>query len=99
MGGPSDWRGARVHAVAGIAHPQRFFDLLARLGVQAVPHAFGDHHAFTPADLALPGADVIVMGSRGQTGLTRVVLGSVARNVVQSSRASVLIVHGPARGG
>ncbi|GIK86444.1 MAG: tetraacyldisaccharide 4'-kinase [Burkholderiales bacterium] len=61
---PSDWRGARVHAVAGIAHPQRFFDLLARLGVQAVPHAFGDHHAFTPADLALPGADVIVMTAK-----------------------------------
>lgn len=41
------------------------------------------------------GADLVVMGSRGQTGLARMLLGSVARNVVQGSRASVLIVHGP----
>jgi len=43
--------GQRVHAVAGIAHPQRFFDMLrgARIGV--VPHAFGDHHDYQPGDL------------------------------------------------
>ncbi len=40
-------------------------------------------------------ADLIVMGSRGRTGLTRLILGSVARNVVQGSPASVLIVHAP----
>ncbi|HET9345871.1 MAG TPA: universal stress protein [Candidatus Limnocylindrales bacterium] len=45
------------------------------------------------------GADLIVMGSRGQTGLARVLVGSVARNVLQGSRASVLIVHGPGREG
>ena len=51
--------GQRIHAVAGIGDPQRFFDLLSSLGIAAVPHAFGDHHAYTDADLALP-ADVIV---------------------------------------
>ena len=40
------------------------------------------------------GADLIVVGSRGRTGLVRLVLGSVARNVLHGSRASVLVVHG-----
>ena len=40
------------------------------------------------------GADLIVMGSRGLTGLKRLVLGSVARNVLQGSPGSVLIAHG-----
>ncbi len=43
------------------------------------------------------GADLVVMGSRGRTGLARVLLGSVARNVLHGSGASVLIVRGPDR--
>lgn len=38
-------------------------------------------------------ADVIVMGSRGRTGLERVLLGSVARNVLTHAPVSVLIVR------
>ena len=38
-------------------------------------------------------ADLIVLGSRGRTGLTRLLLGSVARNVLSGSAASVLIVR------
>lgn len=41
----------RVHAVAGIGYPQRFFDLLAAFDIEAVPHAFADHHAFHTAEL------------------------------------------------
>jgi tetraacyldisaccharide 4'-kinase len=43
--------GTAVIAYAGIGAPQRFFDLLARLGAdvrQTIP--FPDHHAFTEAD-------------------------------------------------
>ena len=43
-------------------------------------------------------ADLVVLGSRGQTGLKRVVLGSVARNVLAAGDASVLVVHRPADG-
>ncbi len=39
------------------------------------------------------GADLIILGSRGRSGLTRVLLGSVARNVLSGSTASVLIVR------
>jgi nucleotide-binding universal stress UspA family protein len=38
-------------------------------------------------------ADLVVLGSRGRTGLTRLMLGSVARNVLSGSTASVLIVR------
>jgi nucleotide-binding universal stress UspA family protein len=38
-------------------------------------------------------ADLVVLGSRGRTGLTRLLLGSVARNVLSGSTASVLIVR------
>ena len=38
-------------------------------------------------------AQVIAIGSRGRTGLPKVLLGSVASAVAQHSRRSVLIVH------
>jgi tetraacyldisaccharide 4'-kinase len=43
--------GKKVHAVAGIGDPNRFFLHLARAGVKPVPHPFPDHHAFQPKDL------------------------------------------------
>ena len=43
-------------------------------------------------------AGVIVIGSRGRTGLPKVLLGSVASAVAQHSRRSVLIVHPEATG-
>lgn len=47
-----DFQGRRVHAVAGIGHPARFFDSLRAHGIEVVEHAFDDHHVFAPADLA-----------------------------------------------
>ena len=44
--------GQRVHAVAGIANPQRFFQMLRARGIAVVPHAFADHHRYQPEDLA-----------------------------------------------
>ncbi len=38
-------------------------------------------------------ADLIVVGSRGRTGLKRLALGSVARRVVQHAKASVLVTR------
>jgi len=45
------WPQRRVHAVAGIGNPARFFNTLRALGVDVIEHAFPDHHAFTAADL------------------------------------------------
>ncbi len=38
-------------------------------------------------------ADLVILGTRGRTGLTRLLLGSVARNVLSGSPASVLVVR------
>lgn len=46
-----DFAGVRVHAIAGIGHPQRFFAQLRAMGLDVVPHAFPDHHRFTSGDL------------------------------------------------
>lgn len=49
---PREFTGRRVHAVAGIGNPQRFFALLRSLGIVPVEHPFPDHHPFARADLA-----------------------------------------------
>jgi tetraacyldisaccharide 4'-kinase len=54
-------RGRRLHAVAGIGHPQRFFDTLASLGLEFTPHAFPDHHDYAPGELDFPGCDAVLM--------------------------------------
>lgn len=46
-----DFKGQTVHGVAGIGHPQRFFDALQGRGIQVVPHPFSDHHKYTAQDL------------------------------------------------
>lgn len=38
-------------AVAGIGHPQRFFDLLATMGLDCEQRPLADHYAYTQADL------------------------------------------------
>ena len=56
----SDLKGRRLHAVAGIGEPQRFFDHLAQLGLQCENHAFPDHHRYVASDLNFVG-DAILM--------------------------------------
>lgn len=53
--------GQRVHAVAGIGDPARFFRYLERFGVQPVAHPFPDHHPFAAEDLEFGDDDPVVM--------------------------------------
>ena len=52
--------GKRVHAVAGIGNPERFFDTLRSHGIAVVPHAFADHHRYAAQDLEF-GSDLPVL--------------------------------------
>ncbi len=44
--------GRPVHALAGIGHPQQFFEALRKHGLQVDGRAMPDHAALAPADLA-----------------------------------------------
>ncbi|MCK9284282.1 MAG: tetraacyldisaccharide 4'-kinase [Rhodocyclaceae bacterium] len=55
----ADLSGLRLHAVAGIGEPQRFFDHLATLGLVAEPHPFPDHHVYCRGDFDF-GGDAIL---------------------------------------
>jgi tetraacyldisaccharide 4'-kinase len=42
--------GMRVHAVAGIGDPARFFATVRGLGFEPIEHPFADHHAYQASD-------------------------------------------------
>jgi tetraacyldisaccharide 4'-kinase len=48
----STFLSGKVHAVAGIGNPSRFFEQLRQAGLTVIEHAFDDHHAYVEADLA-----------------------------------------------
>ena len=41
----------KVHAVAGIGNPERFFNSLCACGFDIITHIFRDHHPFTAQDI------------------------------------------------
>ncbi|MCX7155184.1 MAG: tetraacyldisaccharide 4'-kinase [Rhodocyclales bacterium] len=55
----ADLAGKKLHAVAGIGAPQRFFDRLSAMGLSFAEHAFADHHSFCEAELALTGDAIL----------------------------------------
>lgn len=56
----SAFAGQRVHAVAGIGDPERFFAMLREIGIAVVPHAYPDHHRYRAEDLQF-GSDLPVL--------------------------------------
>ena len=66
---------------------------VAAEGVTATPHLSGVPAASAIVDLAEElGADLIIMGTRGHTGLKHVLLGSVAERTLRHAPCSVLAV-------
>ena len=53
--------GKRLHAVAGIGNPRRFFRTLQAMGLDFQPHAFPDHHPYVSADLDFAECDAVLM--------------------------------------
>ena len=64
--------GQKVHAVAGIGDPNRFFLQLARAGLKITPHPFPDHHAFRAEDLAFGDAAPVVMTEKDAVKCKRI---------------------------
>ena len=65
------FRGQKVHAVAGIGNPNRFFLHLAALGVRVMPHPFPDHHGFAPEELEFGDALPVIMTEKDAVKLRR----------------------------
>lgn len=57
----ADFRGQRVHAVAGIGNPQSFFDALASAGLIVDARALPDHAAITATDIEFEGHAPVLM--------------------------------------
>jgi tetraacyldisaccharide 4'-kinase len=57
----ASFAGTRVHAIAGIGNPPRFFGSLRAHGIEVIAHAFADHHVFTRADLEFADALPVLM--------------------------------------
>ncbi len=58
---PSDLSGKRLHAVAGIGNPGRFFATLSRMGLVFSAHPFPDHHPFRAAEPQFDDCDFVLM--------------------------------------
>lgn len=76
---------------------QRAADRLQAAGREAsATMRVGDAAAEIIEEASASGSDLVVLGSRGLSGLSRLLLGSVARNVLQGTQSSVLVVRGDA---
>jgi len=51
----------KVHAVAGIGNPGRFFQLLREIGFEVIEHPFGDHHRFRDSELNFADSLPVIM--------------------------------------
>lgn len=71
--GPAELAGKKLHAVAGIGSPQRFFDRLCEMGLVFAGHSFADHHDYCADDLAFTG-DAILTTEKDAVKLARLSL-------------------------
>lgn len=73
---------------------QAMAERLTAAGIPAEAHPRrGDPASEIVAHAEQIGADLVAVGSRGLSGLDRLLLGSIARNVLNHARCSVLIVR------
>lgn len=53
--------GLTVHAVAGIGHPERFFNMLRAHGIEVIGHPLPDHARLGPQDIRFPDRRPVLM--------------------------------------
>ena len=56
--------GQKVHAVAGVGNPDRFFSSLRAAGLEVLEHAMPDHHSYTVKDITFDGQLPILITSK-----------------------------------
>lgn len=63
--------GRRVHAIAGIGNPDRFFQLLTSYGLIVIKHVFPDHHRFTAKDVYFRDEFPVIMTEKDAVKCTK----------------------------
>ena len=89
------FEGTKVHAVAGIGHPQRFFSQLKAQGMEIIEHPFPDHHVYTAMDFNFDDDLAVLMTEKDAVkcvGLELDNAWSVSANASLSSRLTEDIV-------
>ena len=71
----SRFKGSRVHAIAGIGNPQRFFDLLGQHGLVVEAHPFPDHYAYTAKDFVFADELPVLMTEKDAVKCKRIFYG------------------------
>jgi tetraacyldisaccharide 4'-kinase len=67
-----DWSySKKVHAVAAIGNPQRFYQTLRQLGFVPIEHSFEDHHQFSAEDLQFDDDLPIIMTEKDAVKVAR----------------------------
>jgi len=67
-----DLNASKIHAVTGIANPDRFFKTLTAMGLSFKKRAFDDHYAFTKKDIDFGQGAVVVMTEKDAVKCTSI---------------------------
>ena len=86
----------REQVQRGLAYVKKIADELAPAGLKVESRVVeGDPRDVLVETCRSQNADLVVLGSHGRTGLSKLLLGSVAAHVVTHAPCSVLIVRRP----
>ncbi len=94
---PAEPRGAEVffgkklHALAGIGDPGRFFRTLEGLGLDFEAHPFADHHAYTAEDLVFAKGSILLMTEKDAVKCAGLVAGETWVLPVEAELSPALI--------
>jgi len=83
----------RIHAVAGIGNPERFFRMLKGLGFDVIEHAFDDHHPFVRDDFRFADGLPIVMTEKDAVKCERLALANAYALPVDAELPEVFAVR------
>lgn len=77
----SEFKGQRVHGVAAIGNPNRFFSQLRGAGLEVATHPFPDHHFYSEQDLSHGNSETIMMTEKDGIKCRAMKDLSIARNI------------------
>lgn len=77
----ADFQHKKILAIAGIGHPERFFQQLTIMGVNCQTQAYPDHYAFQVTDFDNIEADIILMTEKDAVKCTEFSHGKLAEKL------------------